>query len=89
MLHIYETSQFKKDSKRVVKQGKSYDELIDAIEILAAPSPLSAKYRDHALSGNWQGYRECHVRPDWLLIYAVQGDTLFLARTGSHAELFK
>jgi mRNA interferase YafQ len=59
------------------------------IEKLAAQERLDAKYRDHPLSGNWKGFRDCHLEPDWILIYRTSEDTLTLARTGSHSELFK
>ena len=87
-LDVFETNQFKRDSKRVVKQGKPFDELLAVIETLTEEKSLSEKYRDHSLTGNWKGYRECHIKPDWLLIYKIELEALFLARTGSHAELF-
>ena len=87
-LTIFETSQFKRDSKRVMKQGKPFGELLDVIDLLSNEIPLADKFRDHDLKGNWVGHRECHIRPDWLLIYYVEDEILYLARTGSHAELF-
>ena len=84
--------QFKKDYKLVTKQGKDIDELDWVIGELAAPNPLPEQYRDHALTGNWRGYRECHLAPDWLLIYGYEtlddGERqLLLVRTGSHSVL--
>lgn len=84
------TTQFKRDLKRVKKQGKDIETLFTVIETLANGEPLAAKYRDHDLTGNYKGCRECHVDPDWLLIYEIDNGTLVLMlyRTGSHAELF-
>ena len=87
-------SQFKKDYKRMMKQGKNIGKLDYVIEELAVPNPLSEKYRDHSLVGNWSGYRECHVEPNWLLIYDYEtlddGEKqLLLVRTGSHSDLLE
>ena len=57
--------------------------------LLIERKPLSSLYRDHALKGNWNGYRDAHIEPDWLLIYRIKGDELHLARTGTHADLFE
>lgn len=84
------TSQFKKDIKRVRKQGKNLDELFSVIETLLNNIPLEEQYRDHALKGEYSSYRECHIEPDWLLIYQKVDDCLILIlyRVGSHSELF-
>ena len=84
------TTQFKKDFKLAMKRGLKIKLLEEVITSLAAGEPLDDKYRDHALSGNWAGFRECHVLPDWLLIYRVENDVLVLtlARTGTHSDLF-
>ena len=84
------TSQFKKDLKKAQKQGKNIDKLMHVIETLAKGEKLDEKYRDHELTGNYKGYRECHVEPDWLLVYDILGDVLVLLlyRVGSHFELF-
>ena len=84
------TSQFKKDLKLAKKQGKDSEKLFDVIERLACGEKLDAKYRDHDLTGNYKGCRECHIEPDWLLIYEVVDDilVLMLYRTGSHSNLF-
>lgn len=92
MLEIDLTNQFKKDLKKIAKQNKNRKKLDEVIELLQKEEPLAIKHRDHDLIGNWKGYRECHVTPDWLLIYKViEGHVrlLRLARTGSHSELFK
>jgi mRNA interferase YafQ len=88
MLKIQRTSQFKKDFKKAVKSGKKIELLIEIIEKLAHQEPLPPKNKDHSLSGNYANFRECHIQPDWLLIYTYNEETLFLTRTGSHAELF-
>lgn len=93
MLELELGSQFKRDLKKIVKQGKSRKLLDSIVEQLQRGEPLAPKYKDHNLSGNWSGFRECHITPDWLLIYKIIKDDrlqlLRLARTGSHSELFK
>lgn len=85
------TSQFKKDVKLAKKQGKDIDKLLEAVEKLANGDTLDAKYRDHTLTGDYDGCRECHIEPDWLLIYEIYNDVivLMLYRLGSHSDLFK
>lgn len=85
------TTQFKKDLKLANKQGKNTDKLFEIVERLANGESLEAKYRDHELSGSYQGCRECHVEPDWLLVYEIFNDVLVLLlnRVGSHSELFR
>lgn len=85
------TNQFKKDIKLAKKQGKDIEKLFGVIGILANGETLDEKYRDHDLSGNFKGCRECHIEPDWLLIYEVDNNVLVLVlnRVGSHSELFK
>lgn len=84
------TSQFKKDLKLAKKQGRDTEKLFAVIEQLADGQPLEEKHRDHALTGNYKGCRECHVEPDWLLIYEIDNGilVLMLYRVGSHSELF-
>lgn len=84
------TTQFKKDYKLAVKRGMKIDLLKDIIAALAMGEKLPEKNKDHALAGNWVGHRECHILPDWLLIYRIEDDVLVLtlARTGSHSDLF-
>jgi mRNA interferase YafQ len=86
---VRRTSQFKKDAKRVQKQGKSLDVMKEVLRQLINDETLSDKYRDHNLIGNYMGARECHLQPDWLLIYELTEDELILVRTGSHSELFR
>ena len=85
------TNQFKKDIKLAKKQNKDLNKLFDVVNILAEGGILEAKYRDHDLSGKYKGRRECHVEPDWLLVYEIQNDVLVLMlyRLGTHSELFK
>jgi mRNA interferase YafQ len=78
----------KRDVKRAEKRGKDMNKLRTLLLLLVEQQPLSSHYRDHALKGQWQGFRDAHIEPDWLLIYRIEGDELQLARTGTHAELF-
>jgi mRNA interferase YafQ len=87
-LKIRQATRFRRDVKRLRRQGVDLTKLQAVVVTLAAQGPIDEKYRDHALVGNWRGFRECHIQPDWLLIYRVEGEELQLARTGSHAELF-
>ena len=89
MRTISRTTQFKKDVKRIKKRGKSFNVFKQVILKLAADEPLPEKFRDHQLIGNYRGARECHIEPDWLLIYELVDDDLILIRTGSHADLFR
>lgn len=86
---IHYTTQFKKDYKRIKKQNKDLDKLKSVIEKLVIGEPLEPKYKDHQLSGEWKSYRDCHIEPDWILIYKRTSNLLLLERTGSHSELFK
>ena len=91
MYTIRNTTQFKKDLKLMQKQGRNLTLLSDVVKTLASGAPLDAKYRDHILSGNFDGCRECHITPDWLLIYEIKNDELLLCltRTGTHSTLFR
>ena len=84
------TTQFKKDIKLAKKQGKDIGKLFEVVEHLANGEALEDKYRDHDLSGNYKGCRECHIEPDWLLIYEIDNGVLILMlyRVGSHSDLF-
>ncbi|MBQ8074357.1 MAG: type II toxin-antitoxin system YafQ family toxin [Oscillospiraceae bacterium] len=90
MLTIKYESTFKKDYKRIVKRGYDVRLLEAVIGILAEEQPLPEKYRDHSLSGEYSGCRECHITPDWLLIYQISHSELilYLTRTGTHSDLF-
>ena len=87
-LQIERSSQFKRDYKRMKRQGADLTKLMDVIQQLATGEPLEQRYLDHRLQGNWRGYRECHIEPDWLLIYKTEDNILRLGRTGSHSDLF-
>ena len=89
MRTIHRTSQFKKDVKRMGKRGKKFEEFKEVIRRLAAGVTLDAKYREHVLVGQYKGTRECHIEPDWLLIYELTESELILIRTGTHSDLFK
>ena len=84
------TTQFKKDYKLAIKRGLKIDLLKAVVAALAMGETLHEKNRDHALTGNWVGHRECHIQPGWLLIYKIEKDvlTLTLTRTGTHSDLF-
>jgi len=87
---VRRSAQFRKDVRLAHKQGKDISLLDELIVRLANDEPLSEKYRDHALSGNWKGHRECHVSPDWLLVYKKTSDGglfLSLIRVASHSDL--
>ena len=90
MLKIVASNKFKKDLKLASKRGLNLASLREVVNTLAAQKALDQKYRDHNLSGNYSGFRECHIQPDWLLIYRVEEDELelFLFRTGTHSDLF-
>ena len=87
---IRPTTKFQKDLKRAQRRGYDISLLTDVIKMLAAGEALPAKYKDHNLSGDYAGCRECHITPDWLLIYEVAEESLilYLTRTGSHSDLF-
>lgn len=82
------TSAFKRDVKRAERRGRDLERLRVLLRLLVHGEALPERYRDHQLRGNWAGWRDAHIEPDWLLIYRVEGDELRLGRTGSHADLF-
>lgn len=90
MLDLVTTTQFRKDLKRIRKRGYNLSKLETVLQTLLAEKPLHEKYRDHDLSGDYTGFRECHIEPDWLLVYVVDKGKLILtaSRTGTHADLF-
>eukprot|EP01031_Cornospumella_fuschlensis_P008519 gene8519-10494_t len=87
-MRVSQTSQFKKDIKKQIKRGKDLSKVKAAVDLLLAGKTLAPKYRDHALAGDWIGHRDCHIEPDWLLIYRILDDELRLERTGTHSDLF-
>ena len=84
------TTQYKKDFKLAMKRSMKIELLEEVIAMLAMGETLPDKHKDHALTGNWVGHRECHILPDWLLIYRIEDEVLVLtlARTGTHSDLF-
>ena len=87
---VVRTKRFNKDYSLAMKRGLDIELLDDVIRILSSDEPLPEKYKDHALSGIWSGFRECHIQPDWLLVYIISSDRLVLtlSRTGTHSDLF-
>ena len=90
MYHLKFTSEYKRAYKRMKKRGVDLTFLDGVVDRLRRGETLEARYRDHALSGNLRGFRECHIKPDWLLVYLIENDilTLTLVDTGSHADIF-
>ena len=90
MLKLRFSSKFEKDYKRIKRRGYDELKLKYVIAILQKCEPLPEKYKDHSLGGNYKGYRECHIEPDWLLIYKIEKDILVLTliRCGTHSDLF-
>lgn len=91
MLKLVTTGQFRKDYKRIKKRGYNMKLLEEVINTILKEQTLEERCRDHSLAGNYVGFRECHILPDWLLIYAVDKDKLILtaSRTGTHSDLFR
>ena len=89
MRRIRRTNQLKKDVRRSQRRGKNLGKFKEVVEKLVRSEPLAERYRDHALAGRFKGNRECHIEPDWLLIYELTEDELVLIRTGTHSDLFK
>ncbi|MGH8396965.1 MAG: type II toxin-antitoxin system YafQ family toxin [Gammaproteobacteria bacterium] len=83
------SNQFKRDVRLAEKRGKDFTKLRALLELLIEEIPLPPRYRDHPLKGEWAGFRDAHIEPDWLLIYRVHGNELQLARTGNHADIFE
>lgn len=88
MRSIRRDTQFKRDVKRLQKRGKNIEKLKQVIRLLVNAEKLEPKLRDHQLRGLLKDCRECHIEPDWLLIYRIEGSELCLVRTGTHADLF-
>lgn len=88
MRTVVQGTQFRRDVKLAQKRRKDTSKLRDLVLLLAEGEPLPAAYKDHPLSGDWKHHRDCHIEPDWLLIYKIDGDDVYLVRTGTHADLF-
>lgn len=89
MLNVIYSGQFKKDYKKCQKRGWEINLLKSVVAILAVPATLPPQNSDHNLTGNYAGHRECHITPDWLLIYEIDENNLYLERTGTHSDLFR
>jgi mRNA interferase YafQ len=88
MREIVRSVQFKRDVKLLQKRGKDMYKLRELILLLSEEAPLPPRYKDHPLSGEWKHHRDSHVEPDWLLLYKIDDNDLYLVRTGTHADLF-
>lgn len=89
MKRLSQTKQFAKDVRRMAKRGKDLEKLKTVVLGLARGEPLDTKYCDHPLLGDWRDCRDCHIEPDWVLIYSMDEESLRLERTGSHSDLFQ
>jgi mRNA interferase YafQ len=89
MKRLSQTKQFARDVKRMRKRGKDLRKLRQVVTMLATGKPLPSKHRDHPLAGPWQPSRDCHIEPDWILIYTAEESSLRLERTGTHSDLFR
>jgi mRNA interferase YafQ len=85
---VQESPRFLRDIKRIKKRGLDLAKLRDVVTLLSEKKLLPPRYRDRALTGNWTGHRDCHIQPDWVLIYKIDGEDLLLEPTGSHSDLF-
>lgn len=87
---VIASSQYKKSYKRMAKRGLDMRVLDDAVHKLSCGEKLDKRYKDHVLKGRYKGFHECHILPDWLLIYSIENDTLVvtLVNTGTHSDLF-
>ena len=88
MRNLIRGAQFRRDVKLARRRGKEMGKLRDLILLLAEGNPLPAHYKDHPLAGEWKPHRDCHLEPDWLLIYKIDHDDVYLVRTGTHSDLF-
>ncbi|MBR0167767.1 MAG: type II toxin-antitoxin system YafQ family toxin [Synergistaceae bacterium] len=90
MYSVRTSKRYRRELKTVLSRGKDESKLEEVIDILASGESLSPRYADHPLSGKWKGYRECHIEPNWLLVYSIHDDVLVLAlmSTGTHSDIF-
>jgi mRNA interferase YafQ len=88
-IHYSEDNAVQTGCKKVLRRGKDIEKLLNVVDILSEGKKLSLEYHDHPLRGTYKDKRDCHIEPDWILIYAVEDNELVLYRTGSHPELFK
>jgi mRNA interferase YafQ len=83
------SGQFRRDTKRMQKRGKDMAKLRAVVQLILSGEPLPERLRDHALSGDWSKHRDCHIEPDWLLVYRIVGEEVRFERTGTHSDLFR
>lgn len=88
-MNLFFTKKFRKEFEKRIEGTPMEPELAVLIELLASGAPLPRNYHDHGLTGNWKGYRDCHLRGDMVVIYRIEGDTVYLARINTHSELFR
>ncbi|MGD0125446.1 MAG: type II toxin-antitoxin system YafQ family toxin [Terriglobia bacterium] len=88
MRNLISGARFRRDVKLARRRGKEMSKLRELISLLTEGGALPPGYRDHPLRGEWKHYRDCHLEPDWLLIYKIEGDDLYLVRTGTHSDLY-
>ena len=88
MRNLIRGAQFRRDARLAERRGKNMSKLRELILLLMEGDPLPPRYKDHPLSGDWRHHRDCHIEADWLLLYKIEGDDLYLVRTGSHSDLF-
>ncbi len=88
MRNLIRGAQFRRDVNLAERRGKDMSKLRELILLLTEGEPLPLRYKDHPLSGDWKHHRDCHIEPDWLLLYKIDGGDLYLVRTGSHSDLF-
>ncbi len=89
MLRLVTTRKFDRDAKRMVRRGKNWSKMESVLDVLRQKQRLESRHRDHKLDGEYEGRRECHIEPDWLLVYIPTSTELILERTGTHADLFE
>jgi mRNA interferase YafQ len=85
---VHTSNRFEKDAALAVRRGKNTEKLRAVIELLLSNHPLPREFKDHPLKGDWKNYRDIHIEPDWVLIYKIDDENLWLIRTGTHADLF-
>ena len=88
-MRLFYSSQFKKDYKKIRRQRKDLTKLQNVVKKLLNREELLPTFKDHKLTGRWKDFRDCHIEPDWILIYQIKEDALILVRTGSHSDLFE
>lgn len=89
ILEVIRAKQFDRDVKMLIRRGKDFDKFKQVLDILEMGESLPVRFKNHKLKGNFAGLWECHIEPDWLLIYSLSQDSIRLQRTGTHSDLFK